>query len=268
MGLNLENCELWFERAVLAFMMIMVVLIVIRVCAKPTKLTISSNEFYVPQLHFLIALSNYYSYLSRNQNTGLPMHMLWCSQSMDDSHQHIYLLPRSSTFHAAATPKTGDDNDILVYAPVPLSSMSPQQAQNLRTTATEAWISRTEPSSASSSSSLQTSRSHRYGHRRHGSSGGSSGRISLPVRPDEGLLPAYEDSMGCLFVNVYHRVHLYHHCPLSLISAIPIFLCLSCVNHNCVSSDRSIHHFSFIRVCYIYVQHFILLFLLDANGIA
>jgi hypothetical protein len=33
MGLNLENCELWFERAVLAFMMVMVVLIVIRVCA-------------------------------------------------------------------------------------------------------------------------------------------------------------------------------------------------------------------------------------------
>ena len=34
MGLNLENCELWFERAVLAFMMIMVVLIVVRVCTK------------------------------------------------------------------------------------------------------------------------------------------------------------------------------------------------------------------------------------------
>jgi hypothetical protein len=33
MGLNLENCEMWFERAVLAFMMFMVVLIVIRVCA-------------------------------------------------------------------------------------------------------------------------------------------------------------------------------------------------------------------------------------------
>jgi hypothetical protein len=33
MGLNLENCELWFDRAVLAFMMFMVVFIVIRVCA-------------------------------------------------------------------------------------------------------------------------------------------------------------------------------------------------------------------------------------------
>jgi len=176
MGLNLENCELWFERVVLAFMMVMVVLIVIR-------------------LHFLIALSNYYSYLSTQQSTNLPMHMTWRSQASDDSgqHQHIYLLPRPSTFHAAATPQTADDNDILVYAPIPLSSMSPQQAQKLRTSATEAWISRTEPNSASTSSA-QTLRSHRHGHRRHGSSG-SRGRISLPVRPDEGLLPAYEDSM-------------------------------------------------------------------------
>lgn len=125
------------------------------------------------------------------------MHIFWRSQSVDDSnqHQHIYLLPRPSSFHAASTPKTADDNDILVYAPVPLSSMSPQQAQNLRTSATEAWISRTEPSSAATSSA-QSIRSHRHGHRRHGSSSsGSTGRISLPVRPEEGLLPAYEDTM-------------------------------------------------------------------------
>lgn len=32
MGLNLENCELWFERAVLVFMVFMVVLTVVRVC--------------------------------------------------------------------------------------------------------------------------------------------------------------------------------------------------------------------------------------------
>jgi hypothetical protein len=31
MGLNLENCELWFERAVMAFMVFMVVLTVVRV---------------------------------------------------------------------------------------------------------------------------------------------------------------------------------------------------------------------------------------------
>lgn len=176
MGLNLENCELWFERAVLAFMMIMVVITVVR-------------------LHFLIALSNYYSYLSRNRNDGLPTHTLWRSQSMDDSHQHIYLLPRPSTFQADITPKSDDDDDsddVLVYAPVPLSSMSPQQAQNVRMSATRAWISHTQTPTLPS---LHTTRSHRHGHRRHGSSSrGSTGRISLPVSPDEGLLPPYERS--------------------------------------------------------------------------
>jgi len=173
MGLNLENCELWFERAVLAFMMFMVVVSVIR-------------------LHFLIALSNYYSYLSLNRTSGLPMHMLWHSQSTDVSHhQHIYLLPRPATFHDATTPKTGDDDDVLVYAPVPLSSMSPQQAQKLRMSATEAWISRSQPSSSSSPSL----RSHRHGHRHHSSSSRSGGRISLPVSPGEGLLPLYDDPL-------------------------------------------------------------------------
>jgi len=152
--------------------------------------------FFFLQLHFLIALSNYYSYISRNQNSSLPVHMHWRPQSTEDTHQHIYLLPRPSTIHDADTPKTGGDDDILIYAPISLSSMSPQQAQNLRVTATEAWISRTSPNSTSSSPSL---RSHRHGHRRHGSRGssrGSTGGISLPVCPDEGLLPPYEDSLG------------------------------------------------------------------------
>jgi hypothetical protein len=35
MGLNLENCELWFERAVMAFMVFMVVLTVVRVRYNP-----------------------------------------------------------------------------------------------------------------------------------------------------------------------------------------------------------------------------------------
>jgi len=178
-GLNIENCELWFERAVLAFMMIMVVVIVAR-------------------LHFLMALSNYYTYLLRNLNTELPVHTHWRSQAVDGSHQHIYLLPRPSTFHTTATSRTGGDSDILVYAPVPLSHMSAQQAQKLRMTATEAWISCVSPNSNLSSPSL---RSHRHGHRRHGSHGsrgssrGSIGRISLPVSPDEGLLPPYENSI-------------------------------------------------------------------------
>lgn len=166
----------------------------------PIPVQRSKNLFLFLKLHFLIALTNYYTYLSRNQHTTLPMHMVLRSQSMDnDTHQHIYLLPQPAAHHAVGTPKTGD-NDIFVYAPVPLSSMSPQEAQSLCTSATEAWISRSAPSNnSSSSSSLQTGRSHRHGHRRHGSSSsGNTGRISLPVAPGEGLLPAYEDSMRSL----------------------------------------------------------------------
>lgn len=31
MGLNLENCEQWFERAVVAFVVVMLIVIVVRV---------------------------------------------------------------------------------------------------------------------------------------------------------------------------------------------------------------------------------------------
>jgi hypothetical protein len=199
MGLNLENCELWFERAVLASLVVMVVLVVIRV-------------------HFLIALSNYYSYLSRHKSGAalLPLHMLWRDDSLQHAHahhhqQHVYLLPVSPSSTSSTSSKTTDD--ILIYAPVPLSSMTPQQAQDLRASATEAWISRVGPSSyssssRSSSSSCSTSssssiRSHRHGHRHHHhhcSSSGETGLISLPVRPDEGLLPQYEESADATLI--------------------------------------------------------------------
>lgn len=141
MGLNLENCELWFERAIMAVMGIMAVLIVIR-------------------LHFLIAVSNYYSHLSRHARSGLPFTTSTSSHHL----QRIYVLPRSS-------PSTPALEDPLVYTPVPLSSLSP----SLRSSATEAWISRSEESHR-----------HSHGHRHHGS---STGGIRLPVTAEEGLLP-------------------------------------------------------------------------------
>jgi hypothetical protein len=214
MGLNLENCELWFERAVLAFLMVMVVLVVIRI-------------------HFLIALSNYYSYLSRHHGAAslLPIHMFWDDnsqqQQQQQQQQHIYLLPRtpmSSPFATSASPSSRSPtstapskstDDTLIYAPVSLSSLTPQQARDLRASATEAWISRVGPSSSSSSSSLSSSssssscqsvRSHRHGHRHHRhSSASGTGRISLPVGPEEGLLPAlprYEETAPDMLMGV------------------------------------------------------------------
>jgi hypothetical protein len=209
MGLNLENCELWFERAVLASLVVMVVLVVIRI-------------------HFLIALSNYYSYLSRHQSAAslLPIHMFWRDDSLQHPHQPIYLLPRnpvspfatSTSPTSTPTPPSKSTDDILIYAPVPLSSMTPQQARDLRASATEAWVSRVGPCSSSSSlssslsSSCQSVRSHRHGHRHHhhhrSASGVGSevtGRISLPVKSDEGLLPTlprYEESAPEALIDV------------------------------------------------------------------
>ena len=70
------------------------------------------------------------------------------------------------------------DHEVYVYSPVPLSSLSEEQARDMQ--AAEAWISHTEPPTRSS---------HRPTHRHH-----HSGRVSLPVRSDEGLLPKYEKS--------------------------------------------------------------------------
>lgn len=44
MGLNLENCELWFERAVLMGVAIMVVLVVVRVRTNVAYLSDLTNH--------------------------------------------------------------------------------------------------------------------------------------------------------------------------------------------------------------------------------
>jgi len=150
MGLNIENCELWFTRAVLAFMAFILILSVTR-------------------LHFLMAVSNYYSHLISHR---LPLH----TPKSTDSVRRIFLLPQSTTSRSS----TQQRDDVLVYAPVPLSSLS----HDLRSTATEAWISLDQSNSAAPSP-----HSHSHRHRHHG----SSGRIALPIRADEGLLSEYDE---------------------------------------------------------------------------
>jgi hypothetical protein len=135
------------------------------------------------QLHFLLAVSNYYRHLIRHNRCGLPTHAASHShtRARSSSLQRIYLLPRN----LAATPTSpSSPEDVLVYAPVPLSTLSPQAARDIRSSATEAWISRpieTEP--------------HKHRHRHQTSISSSTspiGRIRLPVSPDEGLLPGYQ----------------------------------------------------------------------------
>lgn len=142
-GVNLENCEVWFERAFLAGMAVAALVIVCRV-------------------HYVLAISRYYSYVSRLRPAPLaPLHSL----NDDDSLHRIYLL---STPTSPMAP-TSNRRDIFVYTPVLLSSLPEQQAKEMKVT--EAWIPNPE-----------SPRAHRPSHRHS-----HSGRISLPIRPGEGL---------------------------------------------------------------------------------
>lgn len=88
-------------------------------------------------------MSNYYTYLTRHTSTDSDI----------EGHQRIYLLP-------TASPPSEDD--VLVYAPIALSGLTPEQAAG----ASEAWVSR-------------SMHNHHHGHR---------SRIRLPIDPKEGLL--------------------------------------------------------------------------------
>ena len=169
------------------------------------------------------------------------------SDSESSKRQRIYLLPSrpqsssgtasSSRSHAkqhisseGSTHGHSADwkRNVLVYAPVPLASLTEEEARELH--ATEAWVT-IKPSShsrrghgRSASLSFSSSRSHshqhsqshshststahshtrRHTHSRHHShsvsnssatsaSGSLSGRISLPIHQNEGLLPSYND---------------------------------------------------------------------------
>jgi len=166
MGLNLENCERWLERAVFVVLAVLFVVMVVR-------------------LHFLFAISNYYSQLTRRGSSApsisTPSHAM----------RRIFLLPKDSA--DLSDLERGIDLD-LVYAPVSRHSL-PKELQDQ---ATEAWVSRTNPASQNSPNSSSEHRNHHHQcrhHRRHSSryrSGSPSlqtGTIKLDVSPDEGLFP-------------------------------------------------------------------------------
>ncbi|KAG6861579.1 hypothetical protein C0995_014875 [Termitomyces sp. Mi166 len=191
MGLNLENCERWLERAGVAFVALMFILLVIR-------------------LHFLLAVANLYSQLTSQTHLSSHSPSRFRLQDLHTA-RRIYLLPPSDE-----ETQLGDDVE-LVYAPVPISSIP----KHLRDTATEAWVSCNAPlpvdafchSRARSESHAhpceqqeQQQNPRPHGHRRHShsnsyphrhprssssSSSTRTGTIRLPILPDEGLLPSY-----------------------------------------------------------------------------
>ncbi|KAI5893654.1 uncharacterized protein SCHCODRAFT_02622404 [Schizophyllum commune H4-8] len=146
-GLSLENCERWIERAsMLCFALVVVVL--------------------VARLHCLLAVSKYYRmHIARQQPPPLPLnHLPSPTSPTHPGPQRIYLLPQE---------RANPSGEPVIYAPVPLSTLSPQDQARAK----EAWIS--------------------HGHRHHRSRShahhqpADTGRIVLPISPGEPLLPGY-----------------------------------------------------------------------------
>ncbi|KAE9404854.1 hypothetical protein BT96DRAFT_853366 [Gymnopus androsaceus JB14] len=179
LGLSSENCERWFKRATLAFLAIMLIVLVAR-------------------LHFLLAVGIYYSHLSRhhsqrtpasNSNTQLT-HTRNSSRSrrvllLPQSVPGISSFPLSSRTSSEAERAVNDSEEIVMYAPLSLSSLPEEMARDLRRNAMETWVT-----SANDKAGRHSHR-HRHHARAHESTLNGSGQISLPIDPEEGLLPSY-----------------------------------------------------------------------------
>ncbi|KAH9853642.1 hypothetical protein C2E23DRAFT_113262 [Lenzites betulinus] len=167
MGLSLENCEQWFERAVVAVLGVMFILIVVR-------------------LHIVIALSQYYGHLSREFLRGA--HARSPCSSAHVPLQRIYLVnPHTSPAPTSSTP----GKEIAVYATVPVGSMSEEEARSMH--AMEAWIAPRHATAVGTPRAHRHSHSHSHSHghsHRHSTSGRNSARSG--ARPDEEKGPLVE----------------------------------------------------------------------------
>ena len=133
------------------------------------------------QLHIVIALSQYYTHISREILAGARLHILGLRPIKTDvPMQRIYLMPTPTTpshpsadgrsHHLAATA------DVTVYATVPIGALSEEEARRMH--ATEAWIA-TSPVSAGSfprghRHSHSHSHAHAHSHKHHGSRSSNS----------------------------------------------------------------------------------------------
>jgi len=143
MGVNLENCEIWFERAVFAIVAVLLLITLVR-------------------LHFLFAVSHYYSQLLRPHSC------------------HYYPPQRILLVHSHVNQPEEIACDVeMVYAPVPKDSL-PKELQD---SATEAWVSTTSSSHG---------RHHRHSRYYHRCSKDRTGRIRLSIGSDEAVLPSYD----------------------------------------------------------------------------
>jgi len=208
-GLNPENCEQWLEHVVVGFVGVTAILLVVR-------------------LQFILTVSNYYKQLMRER---LYDSIELCGSeaaldgviSEDGTPRRIFLLPvhsngkgkatvNSPTASSSAARDPAVAGAMLVYAPVPLDSLTEEEARDLATG--EAWVacpnarvpshSRRHSHSHNHAHTTSHGRLHRHAHARSRSHSLSqslqygTGRISLPIHPGEGLLPSYTELGGDL----------------------------------------------------------------------
>jgi ABC-type nickel/cobalt efflux system permease component RcnA len=165
------------------------------------------------QLHFLLAVSKYYSHLSRHRNyhqrsascavTPACLSLTPAGSMPAGSTQSLTLAPQSMERIIVVPRSTTDNSDLetgveMVYAAVPLHSL-PKDVQER---ATEAWIS-TSSSIAAQPPAPSAHRHHHHHRRHHGHGHGhrsasreTTGRIRLDIAPEEGLLPVYTAEPG------------------------------------------------------------------------
>ena len=165
MGLNLENCEIWLERAVFAIVAVMLLVTLVRVGPNFSSCVSLPSKSCI-QLHFLFAVSHYYSQLIRHHS---------CHYYPP---QRILLVPALSPNHINPIEEIHRDVE-MVYAPIPKNSLP----KDLQDKATEAWVSTTSSSHG---------RHHRHSRHHHRCSKDRTGRIRLDIVPDEGMLPSYD----------------------------------------------------------------------------
>lgn len=79
-----------------------------------------------------------------------------------------------------------DSEEVVMYAPLSLSSLPEEMARDLRKNAMETWVT------SGSDKAGRHSHRHRHHHSRSNEVPlNGSGQISLPILPEEGLLPSY-----------------------------------------------------------------------------
>ncbi|KAJ3812020.1 hypothetical protein EV368DRAFT_74445 [Lentinula lateritia] len=169
LGLSSENCERWFKRSSLVFLAAMLVILVAR-------------------LHFLLAVGIYHSHLSRHHSQRTPVAnstQLTHTRSPSRS-RRVLLLPQSNI-----EPSASDVEEVMMYAPLPLRSLPEDMARNLRQNAIETWITSSKTDEKASRSSHSHRHRHHHSRTHHEFTLNGSGQISLPIHPDEGLLPSY-----------------------------------------------------------------------------